>query len=171
MKVSLRRHSRSLGLALVGAALAGLIISPVGAHVGNTIDHLWNGPGHIKDKAKNLFFTKDQSNSRFQPQWAQVSSDGDVIRHSGGISASHDSDGHYYVRFPTRQNSRGISVTPVYSGSQASGQVLHSAVQCGTNPGASTCTDPHANNQRKIHVHLRVSSGPIDVGFYIVSLP
>jgi hypothetical protein len=171
MKGTSRRQSRPLGLVLVGGALAGLIISPVGAHVGDTIDHIWNGPGHIKEKAKDLFFTKDQSNSSFQSQWAQVAPDGDVIRHSGGISVSHDSDGDYFVRFPTRQNHRAISITPVNSGSQGSLSVFHSAVQCGTNPGAMTCPDPHTNNQRKIRVHFRTSGGPVDVGFYIVSSP
>jgi hypothetical protein len=39
---------------LGGVAIGALLVSPVGAHVGDSISHLWGGDGHIKDKVVNL---------------------------------------------------------------------------------------------------------------------
>ena len=133
------------------------MISPVGAHVGNTINHLWNGPGHIKDKSDN----------RYQAQWAQVAPNGSVIRQSGGITVSHDFTGGYYVRFPTNQNSRAISVTPVWTAN-----VTVQTVQCGDVPGAVPCNAPHNLNERKVYVEINaLNTDLVDEGFYITSVP
>jgi hypothetical protein len=45
---------RSLALFVSGLALGALFVSPVGAHVTDQLDHLWNGNGHVKDKVTNL---------------------------------------------------------------------------------------------------------------------
>lgn len=43
-----------LAFLAVGVLLGVLLVSPVGAHVTDSLDHLWNGDGHIKDKVSAL---------------------------------------------------------------------------------------------------------------------
>lgn len=57
-----RRSLRALALLASGAVLAAALIAPAGAHVTNP-GHLWNK--HLKSMAKNLFYTKGQSDKRF----------------------------------------------------------------------------------------------------------
>ena len=45
---------RSVVLLAAGMLVGALLVSPVGAHVTDSIDHLWGGDGHIKDKVKSL---------------------------------------------------------------------------------------------------------------------
>lgn len=56
----------------IGAGIAG---SPVGAHVGGTIGHLWNK--HIKPKTDNRYVNERES------PWAVVNSNGTLARGSG----------------------------------------------------------------------------------------
>ena len=58
--------SRSLGklsFLVAGLVIGALMMSPVGAHVGTEIKHLW--PDHIAPLVKDDFYTKAQSNARF----------------------------------------------------------------------------------------------------------
>ena len=52
-----------MALLIVGVLIGSALITPVGAHVGGTVGHLWSQ--HIKPKTTQLFYTKQQSNSRF----------------------------------------------------------------------------------------------------------
>ena len=168
MKRVIRDRARAVGLLLVGAVLTGVLFTPVGAHVGGTIGHLWGGPGHIKDKAQRVFFTKRQANARFKAQWAQVRPDGSVIRGRGVVETARNGQGEYFVRFTEPLTRRSISATPVYP------YVAHHASvgQCGTNPGAAPCIDPYGTNRRVVYVELRDSSGALtDAEFYITSTP
>ena len=67
MKLPLKR--RDLAMLLAGAAIASLLISPAGAHVGGTITHLWN---HLKPKVTSLVYTKAQSDSKYLGKTAKA---------------------------------------------------------------------------------------------------
>jgi hypothetical protein len=60
-----KRAVIAASLLVLAALLAAAFVAPAGAHVGGTINHLWNGPGHIKSKAMQLFYTKAQSDSKY----------------------------------------------------------------------------------------------------------
>ena len=48
-------NRRSIALVVAGIAIGSLLITPVGAHVSDSISHLWDGDqGHIKDKVKGF---------------------------------------------------------------------------------------------------------------------
>ena len=58
------RHARPVAiLTVAGALLALSLATPVGAHVGGTVGHLWNG--HLLPLAKGVFYTKAQANERY----------------------------------------------------------------------------------------------------------
>jgi hypothetical protein len=44
----------SLALLAGGVLIGALLVSPVGAHVTDSLNHLWTGDGHIKDKVTAL---------------------------------------------------------------------------------------------------------------------
>ena len=58
------RHARTFTLIAVAGALFALsLVTPVGAHVGGTVGHLWNA--HLSPLAKGVFYTKTQANQRY----------------------------------------------------------------------------------------------------------
>ena len=58
------RQARTIMVtALVGALFALSLATPVGAHVGGTVGHLWND--HLLPLAKGVFYTKAQANQRY----------------------------------------------------------------------------------------------------------
>ena len=61
MKLSIAK--RDVALFLAGAVVAGFFITPVGAHVGGSVAHLWSN--HIRPKVTDLVYTKAQSNNRY----------------------------------------------------------------------------------------------------------
>lgn len=63
MKALLLRHRRDVSLLLLGGVLASVLITPAGAHVTQSVSHLWTG--HIKSKVTSLVYTKTQSNARY----------------------------------------------------------------------------------------------------------
>ena len=67
---------RDLGLLVAGAIVASLLVSPVGAHVTDSISHVWTG--HIKAKVQKLAFTKAQSDSNFVGT-GEMASDADEL--------------------------------------------------------------------------------------------
>ena len=158
-------NARALALVLLGALIGILLLNPVGAHVGNTINHLWNSPGHIQTKAKQLFFTKDVSDSRYQSDWAQVEADGTVVDQSGGIEVDAGQAGVYFVGFPTSQIPRALSVTHVFD----EGSAFVSAGVCGE--GLISCGPKHSE-PRWVTVFITDETGtPASRTFYIVSTP
>ncbi len=66
MRKRISGHGRWVALLIVGVLIGSALITPVGAHVGGSVAHLWNQ--HIKPKATQLFYTKQQSNSRIPQQ-------------------------------------------------------------------------------------------------------
>ena len=54
MKARLGRHKANVGLLLVGAMIGALLIPPVAAHVGGTLNHLWGAPNHLKKKVQTF---------------------------------------------------------------------------------------------------------------------
>lgn len=69
MRRSLEGWKRDLAMLLAGALVAGLLIAPVGAHVGESISHLWNR--HIKSRVTGLVFTKARSDLRYARKTAE----------------------------------------------------------------------------------------------------
>jgi hypothetical protein len=58
------RHARTFTLITVAGALFALsLVTPVGAHVGGTVGHLWND--HLLPLAKGVFYTKTQADHRY----------------------------------------------------------------------------------------------------------
>jgi len=58
------RHARTFTLlAVAGVSLSLSLVAPVGAHVGETVGHLWNA--HLLPLAKGVFYTKAQSDQRY----------------------------------------------------------------------------------------------------------
>jgi hypothetical protein len=45
---------RSITLLVAGLAVGATMVSPVGAHITDSIDHLWGGDGHIRARVKNF---------------------------------------------------------------------------------------------------------------------
>jgi hypothetical protein len=68
MKMPVRK--RDLAMLLAGAAIAGLFITPVGAHVTTSVTHLWSK--HIKPKVTSLVYTKAESNARYLGKTAKA---------------------------------------------------------------------------------------------------
>jgi hypothetical protein len=54
---------REIALMIVGVLIGAIMLSPASAHVGGTPGHLWTK--HLKPLAKQLFYTKTQSNGRY----------------------------------------------------------------------------------------------------------
>jgi hypothetical protein len=50
----LRRNKPNVALLLVGVLIGALLIPPVAAHVGGTINHLWGAPNHLKKKVQTF---------------------------------------------------------------------------------------------------------------------
>ena len=65
----MRTKKRDFIVLAAGAAIASLLISPAGAHVGGTIAHLW---GHLKPKVTALVYTKTQSDARYLGKTAKA---------------------------------------------------------------------------------------------------
>jgi hypothetical protein len=61
---------RDVLMLLTGVLVAGILISPAGAHVGGTVAHLWGQ--HIKPRVTNLVFTKTQSDARYLGKTAKA---------------------------------------------------------------------------------------------------
>ena len=53
MRKQLKQHTRVISFLALVAIVGAIFITPVGAHVGNSVSHLWGGPGHIKSKVQN----------------------------------------------------------------------------------------------------------------------
>ena len=65
-----KQWRRDVALILVGAVIAAFFITPAGAHVGTTVDHLWKK--HIKPLAAKAFYTKKKANDRFLKKTAKA---------------------------------------------------------------------------------------------------
>jgi hypothetical protein len=72
---------------VIGAGIGG---SPVGAHVGSTINHIWK---HIKPKADKRYVNQRQA------LWAVVNGDGTLARGSGVTAVVNDSASNKRVYF------------------------------------------------------------------------
>lgn len=64
MRDWVRRHRRDVLLMLVGAMVAATFITPAGAHISDSVSHLWDQ--HVKSLVEQDFYTKQQSNNRYQ---------------------------------------------------------------------------------------------------------
>ena len=53
MRKQLKQHIRAISFLALVAIVGAIFITPVGAHVGNSVRHLWGAPGHIKSKVQN----------------------------------------------------------------------------------------------------------------------
>jgi hypothetical protein len=71
----------------IGAGIGG---SPAGAHVGGTIEHIWN---HLKPKADKRYVNQKQA------LWAVVNSNGTLARGSGVTAVVNDSAANKRVYF------------------------------------------------------------------------
>jgi hypothetical protein len=82
--------------------MGALLISPAGAHVSDNVGHLWNQ--HIKPLAKRTFYTKQQSNQRFQSRahlgYAYINADGtlDMARSRNVAELQKQAAGIYCLR-------------------------------------------------------------------------
>lgn len=73
---------------MIGVAMVG---TPAGAHVGGTVNHLWN---HLKPKADKRYVNETEL------LWAVVDGDGEtLVRGNGAVSVNRSSAGIYQVRF------------------------------------------------------------------------
>jgi hypothetical protein len=73
---------------VIGVAMVG---TPAGAHVGGTVNHLWN---HLKPKADARYVNETEL------LWAVVDGDGvAIVRGNGAVSVNRSSAGIYQVRF------------------------------------------------------------------------
>ena len=62
--------TKAVGLVLAGVLVGMLMVSPAGAHISDSPDHLWTQ--HIRELAKDIFFTKTQSDGRYVKKGAAV---------------------------------------------------------------------------------------------------
>lgn len=66
----------------VGLVAAGLVLSPVRAHVGGTVSHLWND--HLFEKVDDTFLQKFDARDTYLKQqtrmWARINPDGSIFR-------------------------------------------------------------------------------------------
>jgi hypothetical protein len=85
---------RRTAVALLAAGMAiGIVMvgSPAGAHVGGTVNHLWN---HLKPKADPRYVNETEL------LWAVVDGDGEaIVRGNRAVSVNRSSAGIYQVRF------------------------------------------------------------------------
>jgi hypothetical protein len=73
---------------VIGVAMVG---TPAGAHVGGTVNHLWN---HLKPKADARYVNETEL------LWAVVDGDGEaIVRGNRAVSVNRSSAGIYQVRF------------------------------------------------------------------------
>jgi hypothetical protein len=68
MKLPIKK--RDLAMLLAGMAIAGLLITPAGAHVTTSVTHLWTK--HIKPQVTKLVYTKTQSNAKYLGKTAKA---------------------------------------------------------------------------------------------------
>ena len=85
---------RWTAVALLAAGIAigfVMVATPAGAHVGGSVNHLWN---HLKPKADARYVNETEL------MWAVVDGDGEaIVRGSQAVSVSRSSAGIYQVRF------------------------------------------------------------------------
>jgi hypothetical protein len=81
-----RRRDR-IALVLLGVLVGAILVSPAAAHVGETIDHLWGAPGHIKSKVQTF---GDARYMRFGPN--AYLKPGKML--TGTLSARSEVDGY-----------------------------------------------------------------------------
>jgi hypothetical protein len=85
---------RWAAMALLAAGIAiGIVMvaTPAGAHVGGSVNHLWN---HLKPKADKRYVNEKEL------LWAVVDGDGQaIVRGNGAVSVNRSSAGVYQVRF------------------------------------------------------------------------
>ena len=61
-----------IALIVAGVVIGAIMISPAGAHISNSVEHLWNK--HLKGKVAGLTYTKRAANDRFYTgTWTQFS--------------------------------------------------------------------------------------------------
>jgi hypothetical protein len=73
---------------VIGVAMVG---TPVGAHIGGTVSHVWN---HLKPRADARYVNEQEL------LWAVVDGDGEaIVRGNGAVSVNRSSAGVYQVRF------------------------------------------------------------------------
>jgi hypothetical protein len=63
------QRSTCVWMAVVVLVTVVMLLTPAGAHVTDSVSHLWTG--HIKPLATKLFYTKSQSDGRFVRQAAK----------------------------------------------------------------------------------------------------
>jgi hypothetical protein len=92
--VAMQRKKRWAAVALLAAGMAiGIVMvaTPAGAHVGGTVNHLWN---HLKPKADKRYVNEKEL------LWAVVDGDGEaIVRGNGAVSVNRSVAGIYQVRF------------------------------------------------------------------------
>ena len=61
-----------IALIVAGVVIGAIVISPSGAHISNSVEHLWNK--HLKGKVAGLTYTKRTANSLFyRGSWSEFS--------------------------------------------------------------------------------------------------
>jgi hypothetical protein len=90
---------------LIGAAVVG---TPVGAHIGSSVSHLWSQ--HIRPKADVRYVNEEEA------LWAVVNSDGTLARGSGVSSVEH-TGAQYRVYFTRHVNGCAFTATIGRAGS------------------------------------------------------
>lgn len=61
-----------IALIAAGVVIGAIVISPAGAHISKSVDHLWNN--HLKAKVAGLTYTKRAADNRFyRGSWMQFS--------------------------------------------------------------------------------------------------
>lgn len=151
------RRGPYLVLLIVGVLIGSLLLTPVFAAV-------------------SRYYTKAQSDKRFNSAWALVRANGTVAAQSGGISVTNGNpDGRYYVHFKTNLSGQPIVVTPKYASDNDNLIRAAKVVPCGgagAVPGGVSCVIPGTNNPKTAYVEiLDASNTTVNTAFYIVLPP
>jgi len=125
-----------IALVIAGLVMGALLISPAGAHVSDNVGHLWKQ--HIKPLAMKTFYTKKQSNQRFQSRahlgYAYITSAGvlDMDRSRNVAEVQKQAAGIYCLR-PTF-----VPKSVVASGVRDAGSA-DGIVETKVSPDSSSC--------------------------------
>jgi hypothetical protein len=157
----------TLALAILSALTLSALMTPAVAHIGDTVDHLWND--HIKQLTDNRYFTKAEANIRFAraPMWAHVNEAG-VLVASAGVQGVTKVGGRYYVEFTSSPLNQPIVATVSSLGNDISGEL--SVAPCASLPVAPEPGDDcpeEVDTLNTVRVIITGGFGVMDSAFYI----
>lgn len=109
-----------------GVVIGLLMLSPVAAHVSNSVDHLWGT--HLRSKADARYVLKNQARS------ARVAADGALIQGRGVTGSGKEGTGVYFVTFNREVQNCAAVATP------RANSLIPSTDQYGLNPNALEIT-------------------------------